>query len=98
MAYTYSGYARSLTVRITDGAANTYTIYSGLNGFVWNGKTYASITANAMASMALNDFNQRVQDFKSYLTDAVPGLNFTTGLTQDARIENPLSCPIGENA
>ena len=100
MDWIYTGYARSLLVKITktiNGAtAPGYPkYYNGRNdsGFLSSYPAYPSISDDAagdliLAQMDIVDFNARLADFKTWVEFMEPGLDFDIDLTIDARILN----------
>lgn len=83
MAYTNTGYRRSLKISVTKHEVNEYegdtTIeLNGLNEFTVSGTTYPEWTDETLRNTSLTNFNTRLNAFKSYIyqtyKESNPGL------------------------
>lgn len=94
MGYEVTGFARSLTVKVTKTvngviASGYPKYYDGKtdSGFLaYYSPTYSSISDDDMAKMSLVDFNIRLADFMAWVEIIEPGLDMDVDLTVEARI------------
>lgn len=94
MGYIVTGFARSLTVKVTKTvngviASGYPKYYDGKtdSGFLaYYSPTYSSISDDDMAKMSLVDFNARLADFVAWVEVVEPGLDMDVDLTVEARI------------
>lgn len=94
MGYILTGYARSLTVKVTKTvngviASGYPKYYDGKtdSGFLaYYAPTYSSISEDEMAKLSLVDFNARLADLIAWVEILEPGLDMDVDLTVEARI------------
>lgn len=94
MAYELTGYARSLTVKVTktvngviaSGYPKYYDGKSDSGFLAYYAPTYSSISEDEMTKLSLVDFNARLADFMAWVEVVEPGLDMDVDLTVEARI------------
>ena len=94
MGYILTGYARSLTVKVTktvngviaSGYPKYYDGKSDSGFLAYYAPTYSSISEDEMAKLSLVDFNARVADFMAWIEVVEPGIDMDVDLTVEARI------------
>lgn len=94
MGYIVTGFARSLTVKVTktvngviaSGYPKEYNGRSDVAFLIYYAPTYSSISEDDMAKMSLVDFNARLADLIAWVEILEPGLDMDVDLTVEARI------------
>ena len=103
MSYINTGMERCKTLRVDktvggesiDGYPKDYNI---LAAFSQNGNSYGIITEASFQQLSVNDYQQRLADFKDYV-EAAESIASVDAITQEgyeAYRENEVACPIGE--
>jgi hypothetical protein len=98
MAYSNTGWKRSLKVVIHNETDGSQQGFNGMGAFSWGGHSYNTISGATLSLMPEAEYNTRLADFKSWVESQAPGLVFSeqTQPGAEAVIQDASSCPIGE--
>lgn len=84
MAEIITGYKRSITITVRKFSGNTIideTTYDGLNGFIFQSKTYDTISLFQLGNLSETEYNNRLSDFIGYVKTLEPNVNFNSPIS-----------------